>query len=271
MHRIWKGAACAGLAAALIANAPSAWSAPPDAAALAQDPAAQLDELVARWEKANTDFRTEYQKAKTDDERKAAREKQPKAADHLPGFIALAESSAGSETAAKAWVWTVKLAVEAEDEEALGVAVEALLRDHAASNDLGELADWITPIQMAIGAEKTEAMAREVLAKASAPAVRGGFMYALASMLDDQSPEPGSERDKEVRQLMETVAKEFADVKDARGRSIGKRAEGWLFEKDNLSVGKTAPEIEGTDLSDVAFKLSDYRGKVVLLDFWGNW
>ena len=36
-------------------------------------------------------------------------------------------------------------------------------------------------------------------------------------------------------------------------------------------VGESAPEIEGKDLDGVAFKLSDYRGKVVLLDFWGNW
>jgi hypothetical protein len=32
-----------------------------------------------------------------------------------------------------------------------------------------------------------------------------------------------------------------------------------------------APEIEGTDQDGKSFKLSDYRGKVVLLDFWGNW
>ena len=33
----------------------------------------------------------------------------------------------------------------------------------------------------------------------------------------------------------------------------------------------SAPEIEGNDLDGVAFKLSDYRGKVVVLDFWGDW
>ncbi len=38
-----------------------------------------------------------------------------------------------------------------------------------------------------------------------------------------------------------------------------------------IEVGKTAPEIEGEDLDGKRFKLSDYRGKVVLLDFWGNW
>lgn len=37
------------------------------------------------------------------------------------------------------------------------------------------------------------------------------------------------------------------------------------------SVGDTAPDIEGTDGDGKAFKLSEYRGKVVMLDFWGDW
>jgi peroxiredoxin len=32
-----------------------------------------------------------------------------------------------------------------------------------------------------------------------------------------------------------------------------------------------APEITGTDIDGHAMKLSDFRGKVVLLDFWGHW
>jgi hypothetical protein len=44
-----------------------------------------------------------------------------------------------------------------------------------------------------------------------------------------------------------------------------------LRELRDLTVGKAAPEIAGEDLDGVAFRLSDYRGKVVLLDFWGNW
>ena len=35
--------------------------------------------------------------------------------------------------------------------------------------------------------------------------------------------------------------------------------------------GKPAPEIRGEDIDGKFFKLSEYRGKVVLLDFWGNW
>jgi cytochrome oxidase Cu insertion factor (SCO1/SenC/PrrC family) len=35
-----------------------------------------------------------------------------------------------------------------------------------------------------------------------------------------------------------------------------------------LRDGRPAPEIEGVDAQGRAFRLSDYRGKVVLLHFW---
>jgi hypothetical protein len=40
---------------------------------------------------------------------------------------------------------------------------------------------------------------------------------------------------------------------------------------EGLEVGNLAPEIEGEDIDGKKFKLSDYRGKIVMLDFWGNW
>lgn len=43
------------------------------------------------------------------------------------------------------------------------------------------------------------------------------------------------------------------------------------FETNNLQIGMVAPDIEGTDLDGVEFKLDDYRGKVVVIDFWGHW
>lgn len=74
----------------------------------------------------------------------------------------------------------------------------------------------------------------------------------------------------EVEALYASVVENYADLEDRRG-PIGKRAERALFEIQNLSVGKIAPDIVGKDLDGVEFKLTDYRGKVVLLDFWGNW
>jgi hypothetical protein len=39
----------------------------------------------------------------------------------------------------------------------------------------------------------------------------------------------------------------------------------------NAAVGQPAPATKGIDADGVAFSLADYRGKVVMLDFWGDW
>ncbi len=46
---------------------------------------------------------------------------------------------------------------------------------------------------------------------------------------------------------------------------------GCLFSPDNPAakeVGQPAPDISGPDLHGQPLRLRDYRGKVVLLDFW---
>jgi hypothetical protein len=70
--------------------------------------------------------------------------------------------------------------------------------------------------------------------------------------------------------IYERVVRDYADVSDERG-SIAEAATGSLREMRDLQVGRHAPEISGEDIDGVAFNLSDYRGQVVLLDFWGHW
>ncbi len=41
--------------------------------------------------------------------------------------------------------------------------------------------------------------------------------------------------------------------------------------KSGTELGDTMPEIEGKDLDGDRFALSDYQGKVLMVDFWGDW
>src|SRR6266498_2799960 len=41
--------------------------------------------------------------------------------------------------------------------------------------------------------------------------------------------------------------------------------------KVGFAVGNLAPDIDAEDVNGRRIKLSDYRGKVVFLDFWGDW
>ena len=52
---------------------------------------------------------------------------------------------------------------------------------------------------------------------------------------------------------------------------MGESAEKKLFLLRRLLAGKPAPEIVGEDMFGKKMKLSDYRGKVVMLSFWGHW
>ena len=80
--------------------------------------------------------------------------------------------------------------------------------------------------------------------------------------------EDGDKAIKEAEAVLTDAVEKYGDVTLSGGDQAAKRASAELFEIRNLSVGKEAPDIEGLDQDGKAFKLSDYRGKVVLLDFW---
>jgi thiol-disulfide isomerase/thioredoxin len=61
------------------------------------------------------------------------------------------------------------------------------------------------------------------------------------------------------------------EMKLAHRSTLGQVAEARLDDWHNLAVGKPAPEIKGVDVHGKSLKLSDYRGKVVALVFWGTW
>jgi hypothetical protein len=91
-----------------------------------------------------------------------------------------------------------------------------------------------------------------------------------AEALPDAQLKEGEKLNQESEKLCETVIAKYGTI--TRGRAtLGEQARKLLYELRFLSKGKTAPEVEGTDADGKTFKLSDYKGKVVLLDFWGEW
>ena len=114
---------------------------------------------------------------------------------------------------------------------------------------------------------------RDVLEKNPDKQAQGMACYSLARFLKYHSQRAGNDSDKmskEAESLWERAAEKYGDVKFSTG-SLADLAKRELFEIRHLAIGKTAPDIEGEDIDGKKFKLSDYRGKVVVLDFWGNW
>ncbi len=256
--------------AALGLGAPAAAPGAPDASAAesAQDAAAKLDALVKRFRDRQNAVHTEYGAAKTDAERQAVLAKLP-GKEFIPEFRALAEEARGTDAAAGAWMWIVRLGQE-HDKPAALAALEVLLDQHAASEALAELPGDLRYATYALGAEPVVDALR-VLAETSPHAkVKGGALFTLAAVLHEDAHGDAA-KVAESRALFERVQREFGDVPYPPKGTYGKAAAAFLFELDHLQVGMVAPDFEAVDENGVAFKLSDYRGQVVVVDFWGFW
>lgn len=82
------------------------------------------------------------------------------------------------------------------------------------------------------------------------------------------------ERDKEKEDEHTALSKKlFAEHADLiiNGRNVTKSIKAKREAEEKLAIGKVAPEIIGKDVDGKEMKLSDYRGKIVVLDFWGDW
>jgi len=84
-----------------------------------------------------------------------------------------------------------------------------------------------------------------------------------------QTLDPAKVR-RETEALLERAAEKYGDVKYSGGGTVGAQASNVLFSIRDLAVGRQAPDIEGEDQDGKHFKLSDYRGKIVLLYFWND-
>jgi RNA polymerase sigma factor (sigma-70 family) len=97
--------------------------------------------------------------------------------------------------------------------------------------------------------------------------VRVTAHFALASIVARSGPE----RQDEAVRLFEQLLKDF-DGSDQRIEAVENElrrlARNQVDEIRNRAVGRPAQEIEGVDLDEKAMKLSEHRGKVVLLSFW---
>jgi hypothetical protein len=182
------------------------------------------------------------------------------------------------------------------EDTARAKAFELIQRDHIRSDKLGPLCQRIS-----YGfCKEYETFLRAVAAKSPHKGVQATATLSLAHFLNNrlgridlcrEQPElakqfgalygkeyiadlmrqDGEKVIKQVEAVFEQAAEKYGDVKLPGGDNVAERAKAELFEIRNLRVGKQAPDIEGEDQDGKRFKLSDYRGKVVLLDFWGNW
>jgi thiol-disulfide isomerase/thioredoxin len=80
-----------------------------------------------------------------------------------------------------------------------------------------------------------------------------------------------TEYEAEAIHLFTEVGDRYPNEEIRKGATVGEFARNSIFQIEHLGIGRVAPDIEGEDIDGVKFRLSNYRGKVVMLTFWANW
>ena len=172
-----------------------------------------------------------------------------------------AEHYAGTDDAVPFLVW---LAMNAGDQiDVAKSAAKTLTVGHMKSAHLGRFVQMLPRMSERLGLDSKALLSRLVEenpyhdVKAQALFARSGSSFGEAEI--------GSDAYRAARADLARAIKLSPDA------SMRARIQGTINAREKLAVGMPAPDIEGEDLDGVSFKLSDYKGKVVMLDFWGDW
>lgn len=266
---------------------------------------AGFDDIKKKYDALMQQMMEAYQKAKTPEERDSISEKSGENFRKEGQVLAekaliLARPQAADKKAAPVLAWILQsFPFDSQANEAADLMIKHHLQDpqlfQAAQRLSSAATDWSFKAMQTL-AEKAGSTDDQARAKyywaamchsmAEAPAIIQGLdektLKAVEkaqgkSYVDRLKNADSQAMDAQAEKLLEEIVAKHADVelyKDARGganRNLGEMAKSQLFEIRNLSIGKPAPEIIGEDVDGKPMKLSDYKGKVVVLDFWGFW
>jgi len=235
------------------------------AAAEAQATDKKLADLIERFNKERSEVIAAYQKAETEEERAKIIAKLP-GKGYIPEFRAVAEEAKGSDTAARAWMWVLRL-TEDDPKQAWEV-VELLLSEHMQSPAMDELSGVLRYASYTHGEGPVIEALRSMVSESPHERVRAGALFTLGAVLLE-SDKAGNKA--EGRDCFEAVIAEYGKLSYRSSSTYEAAATGYLYELDHLQIGMAAPDFQSTDENGVTWKLSDYKGKVVVVDFWGNW
>ncbi len=243
---------------ALYLLVPGLWAQDKDKPAGPRTVKQEYETLAKEYQDGVLNFQKAYQAAKTAEEKKKAIEKLPNREEFARRMLKLAQDHPKDAVAVDALTWIVTNAGYTPEGNS---ALELLADNHVKNARIGDLYLSLTYSQSA----NAEKLLRGIIKENPHPEVRGKAYFGLARRLSEQAD---VSKDKEADQLFAEVEKKYADIPYfRRGVTLGQVA----GQSRRLLIGKEAPEIEGDDIDGKKFKLSEYRGKVIVLDFWGHW
>jgi peroxiredoxin len=209
-----------------------------------------------------------FEKAKTDAERRKVRADFQRWRTAFVGrMLAFAEAHPKDKDALSALFFTLHPDTHAGRGN-LDKAVRLFMKDHTKSDRITSLptllllADQDPPIG--------EASLRAVLKESPHRSAQAHACVGLGLLLKRRSvtsrPELATKLSAEAEELFARVVEKHSGVTAA-----AELAKAELFQIRHLAVGKTMPDVKGQDGDGKGLKLSDYRGKVVVVSFWATW
>ena len=252
------GALLLGSSALAQTQSPADGASPP-AVAAATEGEQQFKQITGEFETAMKAFQADYGKATTDDQRqKLIDAKYPKPETYIQRLLPLAQANPNTPLARDVYVWALSHGAGGQAEsEALKQLAENFPTDQAVAQQVIPRLSWS-------GSPQAEALLRAAMEKNTDRKQKGMAQLTLGTYLKN------NDRGAEAEKLLDDLSANYTDVKTGRS-SLAEQANNVLFEVRNLAIGKTAPEITGQSIDGKPMKLSDFKGKVVVLDFFGDW
>lgn len=104
----------------------------------------------------------------------------------------------------------------------------------------------------------------------TAPELAAFANFCIAERIADRADGDVKKLDEAVTHL-QRIVQDFPSVSVPRIGNLARIANARIHQLTYLEVGRTAQEIEAGDALGTDFKLSEYRGKAVILFFWADW
>jgi thiol-disulfide isomerase/thioredoxin len=241
-------------------------------------PAKRVRELASAYQNAVASYQAALQQAQTVAQRKLVTHNQPNLSRFVEQFLRLADRNRETTTGIDALTWVLQ-ATDPDRKPSTSTAplrvraLSLLQRDHLSNPELGSLCTMLAADPM----PDTAPFLRTVFSKHTSKEVRGLAGYALAITKDYEASQAGpmertraEECRREAEALLEQIQEQYAAVSYGAA-TLGEAARAKLLQLQHLTIGREAQDITGDDMDGKALKLSAYRGKVVVLDFWANW
>lgn len=95
--------------------------------------------------------------------------------------------------------------------------------------------------------------------------------FGLANLMASESKKADDDAGKAAIEAYQQVIDEYGSILVRQDMTLADLAKGAQFEFENLAIGRKAPDAVSKNLEGNEVRLSDHRGKVVILNFWATW